>query len=169
MIRALVVLVACAALAVPAVWAGGGRNVADDRLAPRSDAGFRPSALIWSPTREGLTPQQRAVLHRNVRAAAWWAGTVWGVSGRWLASCAASEGGLNHRVKKRGSSGEFYWWQYLGSTWARMKPQALEDARKEGREVPSGYVRIDSPLGQAWVTAWAFANGHSGEWFGSGC
>ena len=59
------------------------------------------------------------------------------------------------------------WFQYLSGTWTWMSNQAWKDGR--GNRPPGSYKRIDSKLGQAYTTAWAFAHGHSGHWYGAGC
>ena len=109
-----------------------------------------------------------------------WAAQRWGVSSSWLHACAHSEGGhgrfIDNKPYIRTTVPRLYgtrydgdgWWQYLTDTWTWMSNQAWKDGRG-GDRPPGRFRRIDSKLGQAYVTAWAFSRGLSYHWYGASC
>jgi hypothetical protein len=123
-----------------------------------------------------------AALDKDVHKAIGYAAATWGVSATWMHSCAHSEGGhgrfVDNKPYIRTTVPRIYgdrwdgdgWFQYLSGTWAWMSNAAWKTGRLKGLvRPPIRYKRVDSPLGQAYTTAWAFSRGFSYHWYGSGC
>jgi hypothetical protein len=89
----------------------------------------------------------------------------------WLLSCSAprSEGGYGRWVPNREGSGAGGWLQFMESTFHRMNWAARKDVASRAFIVPASAASWYSPLGQALAGGWAWANGATGEWSGSGC
>ena len=99
------------------------------------------------------------------------ASRYYGVSYSWLHACAYSEGHIEGRRKPGGpidpfimnrqGSGAGGWMQFMESTFYGN----LEGAKP----IPRKYRKWTSKLGQAYVAAYMFKHGQSGQWAGSGC
>ena len=103
---------------------------------------------------------------RDVNKAIAWAGTYWNVDAGWLRACAASEGGTDATRVVIGTHNDTGWFQFLPGTWAWMSNAAWKAG---DNPPPPRYKHIESPVGQAYTAAWAFASGLSYHWFGRGC
>lgn len=106
---------------------------------------------------------------RDFQRALLFASHVYGVSYSWLHNCAGSEGGFrdwiwNHRGSKAGG-----WMQFMSGTFYDNVEAAFSYARRHGYNVSGKYASWKSRVGQAFVAAYMFKTGESGQWTGEGC
>jgi len=135
-------------------------------------------------TGAGITKHEAAVTLKNLKANGWvWldkdrnfhritrlSAAYWGVSYAWMHNCAHSEGLQGHTIlwadNYAGAGGPF---QYLDGTFSGFSRHAWAAMKARGLRVPVVYRSKGSLVGQALTTGWAFRNGLSFHWYGTGC
>jgi hypothetical protein len=115
----------------------------------------------WPPVKPAIDWER---LERDFHKALRHAAGRFGVSFDWLHNCAHSEGGHGPAFVW-GSSGDYGPFQYLAGTFEFMSRSAFQTRGHP----PMKYRDRGSIVGQTWTTAWAFSQGLSYHWYGSGC